>query len=984
MKRNLLGLIVLGMLVGCGYFYSAQNDVNLSETPTVNKYMDKENPPKGIRKSMDHVMKMWTNMGEYEYSDELYRDIIREADAMKAANPNKTTAVNPTLEWEDLGPNNVGGRTRSILIEEDNPDRMYAAGVTGGVYISNNGGNYWEPYPYNEELSVLSVGRIVKAGNGSYYITTSEPRHGSQSGQVGGFVPGVGIYRIDDWTAPPVHLTSTDEWSVINHLVAHPASPNQLFACLDTYQGGGVYVTNNGGDSWTAVSGLTGQTAYDLRFSANYDVYATAGNKIYKSSDGGASFSALTDLVITQNSPQRRLVATAPSDNNVVYTVMTSGGNLDKVAKSTDAGQTWTEIAPGGTSFLDIFGSNSQAWYDACLVVDPDNPNRIFVGGVTLWSYSDSDGWNQLDNSNDNALNPYYVHADKHTFTFHPTNPKILYIGCDGGIFKTENAHVDNPTFYPVNFGLNITQFYSVGASRDGRVLGGTQDNSTPYMDFSGNTLQEGEVLFGGDGTYAEISHIVPSMIFLGSQNNNMARSNNYGESFSGFTDYTSSCGGATEPTTDEEIAETKSHFISPFLLWENVEEYWGYETTVMNDPEIQDKEAVLKKLRRANYFMGICNKAIMSCTENNIDPLNPGGVVNFIEVASTSSGCTSGTTSNPPSAYAVDKSGKYVLVGFPGGALRRVTINWDNVSYPALAQTIDDGAGGSRQQTFEEYILGIGTISASGETAEAFEWNESVTDDTNPISGSNPWGTSYITGINFDPNDNTRAILSIGTFSAATNKVYWTQSATSTTQTWQALPGLPAGMPVYDVIMGANDIDFVTQYAYAATELGIWGYNFDTNSWAEENVGLGRVRTYRIRQELLKTAGCMATYIGTHGRGIHRSVNLIEQFCNTELPRTLPGIPQVENNSSTLNVKIYPNPVLDNSKVDFELGYNSEVTLNILSIDGKMVKSENLGSLSTGKHVYNLNASDLSVGNYIVNIVTDQEIVNSKFTVSR
>lgn len=983
MKKNILGLIVLISLVGCGYLYTAQSVNDTAEAPIVNKYMDKNNLPKGIGKSLHHVSQMWTNNGTLEYTDELYKNMVADADIIKANNPNKTTSANPSLIWEELGPNNVGGRTRSILVDKDNPQRLYAAGVTGGVYISNNGGNFWEPYAFNEELGVLSVGKITKTVGGTFFISTSEPRNGF--GGDFGFVPGVGIYRISDWNAAPELLTVTEDWDVINEMAAHPTDDNKIFALVES-GGGSVQVSNDNGNTWNAIDVLNGQTGYDISFSADNDIYITAGNKIYKSTDGGSSFVDLDDPLLIQSTGARRLVATSPTNNNIVYTVMTQGGALEKVAKSTDAGQSWTQIAPGGTTFLDIFGSNNQAWYDACLIVDPANEDRIFVGGVTLWSYSDEDGWTQLDNFNDNALNPYYVHADKHTFTFDPSNPSKLYIGTDGGIFKTENAHALNPTFYAQNFGYNVTQFYSVGASRDGRVVGGTQDNSTPYMDYSGNTLQESQVLFGGDGTYAEISHIVPNMIFAGSQNNNMVRSNNNGDSFSAFTDYTSACDGDVV-ATDAAFVTDKSLFISPFLLWENVEEYWEAEDSILESSTILDKDAVLKRLRRANYIMGFCNKAVMSCTDNNIDVLDPGGIVTFTEIAATSSTCTAGTAASPPTAFAVDKSGKYILVGFPGGAIRRVVVNWDNPDYPNGAEMIDDGAGGSRLQNFEEYVLGLGTVSSSGSSASPFNWNESFIYGTDPFDGGaavEPWGSNYISGINFDPDDNTRAVLSVSSFSTSIEKVYYSENATSLVPTWQPLPGLPTGIPVYEVVLAANSVDG-DQYAYAATELGVWGYNFSTNTWTEENEGIGRVRTFRIRQELLKKANCMAVYIGTHGRGIHRSVNQMN-YCNTDLTVTQPGtgIPQVEDASSTLNVNIYPNPVTANSKVDFELGYSSDVTLNILSLDGRTVLTESLGALGEGKHFYNINASTLSVGNYIVNIVTEQEIVNSKFTVSK
>ena len=50
------------------------------------------------------------------------------------------------LEWEEMGPDNVGGRTRAVLIDKDNPSRIYAGSVSGGLWISESGGRAWRKY----------------------------------------------------------------------------------------------------------------------------------------------------------------------------------------------------------------------------------------------------------------------------------------------------------------------------------------------------------------------------------------------------------------------------------------------------------------------------------------------------------------------------------------------------------------------------------------------------------------------------------------------------------------------------------------------------------------------------------------------------------------------------------------------------------------------------------------------------------------------
>ena len=143
---------------------------------------------------------------------------------------------------------------------------------------------------------------------------------------------------------------------------------------------------------------------------------------------------------------------------------------------------------------------NDQGNYDLLMAVDPSDPERFLMGGVDLWSWSASEGWQARGSRFDSPNNPFYVHADNHDAVWHPTNPNIVYVVNDGGIFRSAN---NGFTWTPVNTNYNTLQLYSITASADGRFLGGSQDNGTiavlpelnngNYGAHSGNNLRSSD-----------------------------------------------------------------------------------------------------------------------------------------------------------------------------------------------------------------------------------------------------------------------------------------------------------------------------------------------------------------------------------------------------------------------------------------------------------------------------------------------------------
>ena len=161
--------------------------------------------------------------------------------------------------WTSLGPDNVGGRSRSILIHPANPDVMYAAATTGGVFKSTDGGRQW--FPIADFLATLGIGAmtfdpsnpdVIYVGTGFWYNSLS------QSNVFGSAPRGVGVYRSADagatWTLLP--SPEGNAFRYINQVVVSPRNPEHLYVASWT----GIYASSDGGSNWTQTLSPRGST----------------------------------------------------------------------------------------------------------------------------------------------------------------------------------------------------------------------------------------------------------------------------------------------------------------------------------------------------------------------------------------------------------------------------------------------------------------------------------------------------------------------------------------------------------------------------------------------------------------------------------------------------------------------------------------------------------------------------------------------------
>ena len=219
---------------------------------------------------------------------------------------------------------------------------------------------------------------------------------------------------------------------------------------------------------------------------------------MYRSTDAGATWTALPALPVTDiNDVGRIELAVSKADPDKLWALVgsrTTAGFLG-IFRFDETANTWTALAASGVTTA--FGT--QQTYDLVLAIDPRDPKRMFIAGVTAFRSTDGGA----------TFVPFAreVHFDWHVIVFDPNNPDIMWAGTDGGVYLSTDA---GGTWTSRSAGLAITQFYpGVSVHPQGtRIAGGTQDNGTQV--FSGTPFWD--AFLGADGGYTAINYRDPSI----------------------------------------------------------------------------------------------------------------------------------------------------------------------------------------------------------------------------------------------------------------------------------------------------------------------------------------------------------------------------------------------------------------------------------------------------------------------------------------
>lgn len=424
------------------------------------------------------------------------------------------------LKWRSIGPAVAGGRVPAVAGTASDPNLYYIGSAGGGVWKTENGAATWTPVFEKQDVSAIGAVTIDPTNSNVVWVGTGEsnPRNDVSYGD--------GVYKTTDgaktWTNMGLRATRH-----ISRILIDPANPQHVIvgASGDPYRDSterGVFVTNDGGKTWTKTLYLGPQTgASELAMDPNHPNVIYAGmwqfrrlpwtfhsggpqDGLFKSTDGGATWTRLTGHGLPTGYMGRIAVAVAPSDSNRVYAIIEAKGGI--LWRSDDAGATWTMVSK--STLVD-----QRPFYFTHITVDPKNRDHVY--GVS----------NELAESHDGGKTfrtaAQGVHVDYHAMWIAPNDPNRMMVGEDGGYALT----LDGGKHWSFSRNLAIGEVYHVGLSRENPywACAPLQDNNA-FCGPSNSLNREGILdsdwlnVVGGDGMWAVPDPSDPNYIMADSQ----------------------------------------------------------------------------------------------------------------------------------------------------------------------------------------------------------------------------------------------------------------------------------------------------------------------------------------------------------------------------------------------------------------------------------------------------------------------------------
>jgi len=394
-----------------------------------------------------------------------------------------TESVDPfaAMRARAIGPAGMSGRVAAVDVSPRDRNVVFVGSATGGLFRSTDGGITWTPV--FDAQPVLGIGAVAvsRANPDVVWVGTGEgnPRNSAGVGR--------GVFRSIDGGATWARV-GLEHSERIARIVTDPDDPDVAYVAAlgpawSDGQERGVYRTRDGGRTWARVLWRNPRTgAADLvmdplnprkLFAAMWEFrrepwFFTSGGPgsgLFVTYDGGDTWTRLTHADGLPEGELGRIgLAVARSDPSVVYALVEA--ERSALLRSGDGGRTWRTVS-------DRAGIAPRPFYYADIRVDPGNENRIYsLHSQAQVSEDQGRTWRTVVPSS-------IVHGDVHELWIDPADPRRMIIGDDGGIaFTYDRGHhwrfVEN---------LPVAQFYHVSVDQavPFNVYGGLQDNGSWY-----------------------------------------------------------------------------------------------------------------------------------------------------------------------------------------------------------------------------------------------------------------------------------------------------------------------------------------------------------------------------------------------------------------------------------------------------------------------------------------------------------------------
>ena len=424
------------------------------------------------------------------------------------------------LKWRSIGPSLTSGRISDIAVNPNNPFEYYVASSAGGVWKTINSGI--EYFPIFDNEGSYSIGCITIDPNNSNVIWVGTGENNNQRS----VSYGDGIYKSLDGgkTWKNMGLKTSEH---IGRIIVHPENSNIVYvAAIGPLwsKGGerGLYKTTDGGSTWNAVLAVDEHTGVndvqmdprnpDVLYASTFQrrrhvftyVGGGPGSGMHKSTDGGNTWTEInTGLPTTELG--RIGLAMSPVNPEIIYAIVEAADDKGGFFASTNRGASWEKRSSHTTS-----GNYYQE-----IIADPVDENTIY--SMDTWMSVSHDGGKTF-----NKVGEVYKHVDNHCMWINPNNNQHWLVGCDGGMYETFDA----AKTWDFKENIPVTQFYKVAVDNDYpfyNVYGGTQDNfsiggPSRVLTSHGITNFDWFITNGGDGFESQVDPENPDIVYAQSQ----------------------------------------------------------------------------------------------------------------------------------------------------------------------------------------------------------------------------------------------------------------------------------------------------------------------------------------------------------------------------------------------------------------------------------------------------------------------------------
>ena len=418
------------------------------------------------------------------------------------------------LRARHIGPALMSGRINDMEVHPTNNQIIYAGTAGGGVWKSNDAGTTFNPIFDDHSQSIGAVAIDPNDPDNVIYVGTGETwtRNSVSYGD--------GLYKSTDGGSNWKKL-GFDKSERIANIIVNPKNSKEVYVAVlgalwSDSDERGVFKSSDGGETWSKILYVDEKTgAADMtidpkdpsilyvsmwEFRRTAWSFSSGGDNsaLYKSTDAGKTWNKIHNG-FPDGQLGRLAIAVAPSDSNILYTVIEAEDPKRKgLYRSDDAGANWKQLN-------NDFGITVRPFYFSRITVDPRNPDVVVKGGLS-GSISKDGGktFKSLGN----------MHSDIHDIVFDINDSDRIYAGTDGGVYRSWNGG----TTMEIVENLPLSQFYhiSLDNAEPYNIYGGLQDNGSwygPSSSSGGINAGDWNSIGGGDG-FRVLKHPTKNIIY--------------------------------------------------------------------------------------------------------------------------------------------------------------------------------------------------------------------------------------------------------------------------------------------------------------------------------------------------------------------------------------------------------------------------------------------------------------------------------------